>query len=373
MKQNIAYRYRIYPDKAQTELLQKTFGCARFIWNRMLADEKEQYEKDKTFLNLTPAKYKKEYEWLKEVDSLALCNVQLQLKKAFQNHLSDGKRGYPKFKSKHRSKRSYTTNLVNGNIVLGDKTVRLPKVGEIRIRKHRDAPEEWNIKSVTVTQEASGKYYASVLYEYESQVVVQRETEKAVGLDFTMSGLYTDSEGLSAEMPQYYRKSEKRLREAQRKLSKKYVKGAKKQSNRYFRQKKRVAILQEKVRHQRADFLHKKSRELVDRYDCIGIEDLNMQGMSRTMNFGKSVNDNGWGIFTHDLSYKGNTAGKHVIKVDRGFPSSQMCHVCGALNPEVKNLKIREWDCPCCREHHLRDVNAAINLKKEALRIAALQ
>lgn len=369
MKRNIAYRYRAYPDKAQEELLQKTFGCARFIWNQMLADIKAYYESEHKPLYPTPAQYKGDHEWLKEVDSLALANVQLQLKKAFQRFFSDKKTGYPKFKAKHHTKKSYTTNLVNGNIVLSGKTIRLPKLGEIKIRKHREAPENWKLKSVTVTQEASGKYYVSVLYEYESQVIEQTDMSRTVGLDFTMGGLYTDSNGYCADMPHFLRDSEKRLKKAQRKLSRMYVKGREEQSNRYDRQKHRVAVLHEKVRHQRADWLHKESRRLIDAYDYIGIEDLDMKAMSQTMHFGKSVSDNGWGMFVNMLMYKAEESGKHVIKADRMFPSSQMCHVCGELNPDTKNLKIREWDCPVCGAHHNRDHNAAVNLKKEALRI----
>ena len=372
MKRNTAYRYRIYPDKAQEELLQKTFGCARFIWNQMLADIKAYYENEHKVLYPTPAQYKGDFEWLKEVDSLALANVQMQLKKALQRFFSDDKTGYPSFKSKHHSKKSYTTNLVNGNIVLTDNTIRLPKLKEIKMKKHREAPEEWKLKSVTVTQEASGKYYVSVLYEYESQVIEQNDTGKAIGLDFAMNGLYVDSNGYCAEMPHFLRDSEERLRKEQKKLSKKYVKGREKQSNRYYRQKHKVALLHEKVRHQRADWLHKESRKLVDAYDYIGIEDLDMKAMSQSLHFGKSVSDNGWGMFVNMLIYKAEGAGKHVIKADRMFPSSQMCHVCGGLNPETKDLKIREWDCPVCGTHHDRDHNAAINLKTEALRTALL-
>ena len=176
MKCNIAFRYRAYPDEAQAVLLQKTFGCARFIWNQMLADIRTYYESEHKVLYPTPAQYKGDYEWLKEVDSLALANVQLQLKLAFQRFFKDKKTGYPNFKSKHHSKRSYTTNLVNGNIMVFDRSIRLPKLGEIKIKKHRTAPENWKLKSVTVTQEPSGKYYVSVLYEYESQVIEQIDT-----------------------------------------------------------------------------------------------------------------------------------------------------------------------------------------------------
>ncbi|MBR4456892.1 MAG: transposase [Solobacterium sp.] len=372
MKRNIAYRYRAYPDEVQAVLLQKTFGCARFIWNQMLADIMAYYEKEHKALYPTPAQYKGDYEWLKEVDSLALANVQFQLKQAFQRFFKDKKTGYPNFKSKRHSRKSYTTNLVNGNIMVFDHSIRLPKLGEIKIKKHRTAPENWKLKSVTVTQEPSGKYYVSVLYEYESQVIEQNDTEKTIGLDFAMSGLFVDSDGYCAEMPHFLRNSEKRLRKAQRKLSKMYVKGKEKQSNRYYKQKHRVAVLHEKVRHQRADWLHKESRKLIERYDYIGIENLDMKGMSQSLHFGKSVSDNGWGMFVNMLSYKAEMAGKHVIKADKMFPSSQMCHECGCLNPETKDLKVREWDCPVCGAHHDRDHNAALNLKTEALRIALL-
>ena len=372
MKRNIAYRYRAYPDEAQEILLAKTFGCARFLWNKMLCDIKAYYEKEHKTRYPTPAQYKGDYEWLKEVDSLALANVQLQLKKAFQSFFKDKKIGYPNFKSKHHNTRSYTTNLVNGNIMVLDRFIRLPKLGEIKIKKHRNAPEDYKLKSVTVTKEPSDKYYVSVLYEYESQVIAHNDIEKTIGLDFAMNGLYVDSEGACAEMPHFLRISEKRLKKAQQKLSRMYVKGKKKQSNRYDRQKHRVAILHEKIRHQRADFLHKESRKLVDAYDCIGMEDLDMKGMSQSLHFGKSISDNGWGMFTYMLSYKAQMAGKHVIKADRTFPSSQICHVCGYRNPLTKNLTVREWDCPACGAHHDRDHNAAINLKTEALRIALL-
>ena len=372
MKRNIAYRYRIYPDKTQEQLLQKTFGCARFIWNCMLADIKAYYETEKKMLYPTPSKYKKEYEWLKEVDSLALANAQLQLKKAFQRFFKDEKIGYPRFKSKHHSKKSYTTNLVKGNIVLSKMSIRMPKLGQIKIRKHREAPKDWKMKSVTVTQEPSGKYYASVLYEYENQVIKQNDAEKTIGLDFAMDGLYVNSEGYCAKMPRFLRQSEKRLKKLQRKLSKMHVKGKEKQSNRYYRQNHKVAVLHEKVRHQRADWLHKESRKLVDQYDYIGIEDLDMKAMSQILHFGKSVSDNGWGMFVNMLMYKAEMVGKQVIKVDRMFPSSQKCHVCGMLNPTTKDLRIREWDCTVCGSHHNRDHNAAINLKTEAQRIALL-
>ena len=370
---NKAYRYRAYPNKEQELLLQKTFGCARYIWNAMLGDMEEHYNKTGKKLNVTPAKYKKEHEWLKEVDSLALANVQLNLKQAFNAFFSKPSAGYPKFKAKKHSKKSYTTNLVNGNIQIRDKTIRLPKVGEIKIRKHREAPEHYQLKSVTVSQESSGKYYVSVLYEYENQVIMHTDTEKSCGIDFMMSGLYMDDQGNSAEMPRYFRNAAKRLARAQRKLSKMYVKGEKEHSKRYEKQKHRVALLHEKVRNQRMDFLHKTSSALLEKNDYIFIEDLDMKEMSQHMDLGKGVSDNGWRMFTDMLEYKAEERGKHVIRIDRYYPSSQKCHVCGKINSAVKDLRIRKWECPKCGTYHDRDHNAARNIKAEGLRLVTLQ
>ena len=372
MKCNIAYKYRIYPNKVQSVLLQKTFGCTRFVWNAMLEDKKEYYEKEKKILKITPAHYKTENEWLKEVDSLALANVQLQLEQAFRNFFRDKKVGYPRFKSKKKSSKSYTTNLVNGNIQLTDKTLKLPKLGEVRIKRHHTAPDEYKLKSVTVSQSPSGKYYASVLYEYENQVEERNDASRTIGLDYAMHGLYVDSTGNRCDMPSFYRASERRLAKAQRKLSKMYVKEKKEQSHRYYKQRHKVAQLHEKVRNQRNDYLHKRAKELSDSYDYVCIEDLNMQGMSQALHFGKAVSDNSWGRFTTILSYKLEAQGKHLIKTDRYYPSSQTCHCCGNINPEIKDMKIRKWACPVCGCEHDRDINAAMNIKTEGIRISLL-
>lgn len=361
-KRNKAYKFRIYPDAEQEILFQKTFGCARFIYNQMLSDKIQHYELHKTMLRNTPAQYKTAYPWLKEVDSLALANVQLHLEGAFRKFFKEKKVGFPTFKSKRRTKKSYTTNnpkLVNGNI-------RLPKLGLVRMKQHRPIPEDWNLKSATISQSASGKYYVSLLFEYENQVLEQNDTNKAIGLDFSMPELYVDSEGQQPIMPHFYRQSEKRLVKAQRKLSNMYVKGAKEQSRRYAKQRHKVALLHEKVKNQRLDFLHKKSRALVNQYDYICIEDLDMQGMSQTLHFGKSVHDNGWGLFTNMLAYKAEECGKHLIRIDRWFPSSQTCHVCGVVDGP-KPLAVRSWVCPVCGAHLDRDINAAINIRDYGL------
>ena len=369
-KENRAYRFRLYPDKKQEEMLIKTFGCVRFIHNIMLSDKRECYEATGENLRTTPAAYKKAYEWLKEVDSLALANAQLNLERAYKNFFENPENGYPKFKSKHRSRMSYTTNVVNGNIRLEDKDrrIRLPKVGKVKIKVHRSIPEEWRLKSVTVTKEPSGKYYASLLFEYERDeketVKSDRDSIQSIGLDFSMHELYRDSNGDEPEYPRYYRKAEARLKREQRKLSK-----MKKGSCNRKKQQQKVAKMHEKVANQRKDFLHKESRRIANAYDVVCMEDLDMKGMSQALHFGKSVSDNGWGMFLRFVEYKLDEQGKDLVKVARAYPSSQLCHMCGYRNKKTKNLGIREWTCPVCGAHHDRDWNAAINIRKEGLRI----
>ena len=360
---NKAYKFRIYPNAEQKELLAKTFGCVRFIYNKMLADKIEHYKNTGKKLNNTPAQYKKEFEWLKEVDSLALANAQLNLQTAYNNFFRSKSVGFPKFKSKKSNHRSYTTNCINGNIKLIDGYIVLPKLGKVKIKQHRNIQADYKLKSVTVSQSPSGKYFASILFEYDS-VITKKEPKTFLGLDYSMHELYVDSNGNEPCYPKYYRKSEKRLKRAQQKLSK-MQKGSKNRD----KQRKRVAILHEKIANQRKDFLHKLSRQIANVYDCVCIENLNMKAMSQSLNFGKSVHDNGWGMFTTYLKYKLEDVGKQLIKVDKFFASSQVCNVCGYKNTDIKNLSIRQWNCPNCKTNHNRDVNAAINIRNEGMRL----
>ena len=345
-------------------MLAKTFGCVRFIYNRMLSDKIKYYEETKKKLKNTPAQYKKEYEWLKEVDSLALANAQLNLQTAYSNFFRDPKIGFPKYKTKRSKHQSYTTNCVNGNIVVGNGKIRLPKVGNIKIKQHRRIPTNYKLKSVTISQNPSGKYYASILFEYEKQEPKQI-AHTFLGLDYSMHELYKDSNGNEPKYPRYYRKAEKKLEREQRKLSK-----MEKGSNNRNKQRIKVAKLHEKVANQRKDFLHKQSRQIANAYDCICVENLNMKAMSQSLNFGKSVADNGWGMFVSFLQYKLEKIGKRLIKVDKFFASSQLCNSCGYKNSNTKNLSVREWDCPKCGMHHDRDVNAAINIRNEGMKLA---
>ena len=347
-------------------MLARTFGCVRFIYNRMLSDKIKYYEETKQKLNNTPAQYKKEFEWLKEVDSLALANAQMNLQTAYNNFFRSPKVGFPKFKSKKSNRRSYTTNCVNGNISIENGYIKLPKIGLIKLKQHRLIPSDYKLKSVTVSQTPGGKYYVSVLFEYENQVQ-QIEPQTFIGLDFSMHELYKDSNGSEPRYPRYYRQAEKKLRREQRKLSL-MRKGSKNRD----KQRIKVAKMHEKVANQRKDFLHKQSRQIANAYDCVCIENLDMKAMAQSLNFGKSVSDNGWGMFTTFLQYKLTDIGKQLVRVDKFFASSQICSCCGYKNTATKNFSIRAWDCPECGAHHDRDVNAAINIRDEGMRLVTV-
>ncbi|MCI9612879.1 MAG: transposase [Eubacterium sp.] len=360
---NKAYKFRIYPTLEQRTMLARTFGCVRFIYNRMLSDKIKYYEETKQKLNNTPAQYKKEFEWLKEVDSLALANAQMNLQAAYNNFFRSPKVGFPKFKSKKSNRRSYTTNCVNGNILIENGYIKLPKVGLVKLKQHRLIPSGYKLKSVTVSQTPGGKYYVSVLFAYENQVQ-QIEPQTFIGLDFSMHELYKDSNGSEPQYPRYYRQAEKKLRRGQRKLSL-MRKGSKNRD----KQRIRVAKMHEKVANQRKDFLHKQSRQIANAYDCVCIENLDMKAMAQSLNFGKSVSDNGWGMFITFLQYKLTNIGKRLVRVDKFFASSQICSCCGYKNTAAKNLSIRAWDCPGCGAHHDRDVNAAINIRNKGMQL----
>jgi len=362
------YRYRIYPDREQRSLFAKTFGCCRFLYNRMLSDKIGWYEKHKEMLQTTPAQYKKEYEWLKEVDSLALANVQLHLEKAYRNFFQKSKMGYPKYKSKRHPRQSYTTNMVNGNIRIEGNRLRLPKAGMVKIVLHRQIPADAKLKSVTISREATGKYYVSILCELaepENQGRgIRAEEAKILGIDYAMNGMGVFSDGSRANYPGYYRTSQEKLAREQRRLSR-----CRKGSRNYEKQKRRVALCYEKVRNQRMDYQHKLARKIADRYDAVAVEDLNMKAMSQCLNLGKGVMDNAYGAFLQKLSYKLEECGGKLVRIDRWYPSSQVCNRCGHIHPEVKALDVREWFCDWCLAYHDRDENAAVNIREEGRRM----
>ena len=365
---NRAFEFRIYPNRAQKELLAKTFGCVRLVYNHYLDRKKQLWEECKQSMSYNACakdltSLKKEKEFLKEVDSIALQQSLRHLDTAYSNFFKRKDNGYPRFKSKRRGKQSYTTMNVNHNIRIEKGRIRLPKLGEVKIRQHRQVPEEWTLKSVTVKRVPSGKYYVSILFEYESQIC-EREINNVLGLDFSMSELYVTSEGERCGYPKYFRQAEQRLARAQRRLTK-----MQKGSANYLKQKVKVAKIHEKIANQRKDFLHKRSHQIAETYDAVSIEDLNMQGMSKALHFGKSVHDDGWGMFTRMLEYKLADRGGKLVKIDRWYPSSQMCSGCGHIVPEVKDLGVRVWFCDWCLEYHERDENAATNIRDEGHRL----
>lgn len=312
---NKAFKFRIYPTREQEIFLAKTFGCVRFVYNKMLSDRIEYYKETGESLNNTPAQYKKEFEWLKEVDSLALANAQLNLNKAYKNFFRDKSVGFPKFKSRKSNHRSYTTNSVNGNIKLEDGNLTLPKLKAVKIKQHREVPKNYKLKSVTISKTPTGKYFASILYEYDKDIEPVKP-ELFLGLDYSMKELFITSDGVSAEYSRYYRLSLEKLKKEQRKLSKCEI-----GSNNRNKQRMKVAKLHEKVANQRTDFLHKASRQITNAVDAVCIEDLSMKGMSQALNFGKSVSDNSFGAFTSMLDYKLKEQGKQLIKIDKWFPA----------------------------------------------------
>jgi len=362
---NKAYKFRIYPNTEQTVMFAKTFGCVRFIYNKMLGDKIAYYNENQKDLSCYPSQYKSEFPFLKEVDSLALVGAQNNLKAAYKNFFRDTTIGFPKFKSKRNSHKSYTTNCINGNIKIHDGHIILPKVGIVKMKQHRAIPENYVLKSVTVSKTPSGKYYASILFEYE-KIIEPVEIKEIIGLDFSMAELYVDSNGNEPQYNRYYRRSLDKLKKMSRALSK-----MKKFSSNWYKQKHKIAILHEKITNQRKDFLHQQSRKIANSYDLVGVEDLNMKAMSQALNFGKSVSDNAWGMFRTLLKYKLDDMGKYFVTIDKWFPSSKLCNICGYKN-DALDLSVRDWTCPDCGTHHDRDVNAAVNIRNEAVRLLSV-
>ena len=372
---NKAIKYRIYPTREQAVLFAKTFGCCRKVYNLMLADKIESYQAIGKFVAVTPAKYKKEYLYLKEVDSLALANAQRNLQGAFRSCFSKKrkrKNGFPKFKSAKKSRKSYTTNNQKGTITLMDsKYIKLPKVGKVKAKIHRQPEMDWQLKSATVSQNSDGKYYVSVLFELESQPSASvADKTNAIGLDYASDGLYVDDNGNKGINHKYYRESHRKLAKAQRRLSR--MQGSKKKEEKsanYLKQLKKVNRIHRHIANQRLDNLHKLSTEIANQYDVVCVESLNMKNMSnKKFGNGKATMDNGYGMFLNMLEYKFADRKKYFVKVDKWFPSSQICNCCGKLHKEMKNLHIRILKCDCGLTMS-RDQNAAINIKKEGLRI----
>ncbi len=368
------YRFRLYPSDSQKDLIEKTLGCSRQVYNEFLSICKKEYEKDHNYkvskydlIKLLP-EYKNKYPYLKEVDSIALQQSVIHLYEAYINffrHNSD----FPVFKKK-KNDYGYITMNVNNSIRIIGNEIQIPKIGRVKFVYHRQLPESFVYSMVAVSR--IGKYYyVSLLGEEEYQEYQEcskdnLELANSIGLDFSLANLFVSDYKTKSNMPKYYEESLTKLAKEQRKLSH-MVKG----SNNYKEQLLRITNLHERIANQRKDYLHKTSRYIANKYDYVFVEDLDLQEMSKRNNelkFGIFVNDLGYGVFLNQLKCKLEWLNKKLVKVDRYFPSSQLCSECGYKNTDLL-LKTKSWICPNCGVKHNRDHNAAINIKKEGMRM----
>ena len=371
------YKYRIYPNNSQIVLIHKTFGCVRKMWNSLLAqsldnDNKHYLPKnERTKKQYSVKEIKQEYGYMYEVDALALTGTWRSLKQAWSNHFrKNSPSGAPRFRKKRYAQSYQTNNLISkngtGTIRIEGTRIKLPKLGYVKIRLHRSF--HGTIKTVTVRETASGEFYATLVVDDQPDKPQLAKTKQAVGIDLNIKNGETivTSDGEIISKPDTT-KLELKLHKQQKKLAKRLLVSRKLKKNvwesmNYQKQRKRVAKTRARIARIRKDWLHKVTRNLVNDYDEIHIEDLNVSGMTHNHHLAKHIVDSLFGEFRRQLTCKCDWYGKQLVLVDRWYPSSQLCSNCGYRNHDTKNLAIREWDCPQCGKHHSRDVNAAINI-----------